>query len=174
MSFTYEPALLGETDDAGQPTAAALRNEVRFLIGDTSTDEDLQYAQDEEINFLVKRWFPRSGTAEFVASVLADTIASRYAGEASYSADGVSIGLGSVADQFRALAAALRAQHKALLSGGGPDAGGVSPGEGLVPGARPFDMGTGMHDNHEAGRQSFGSRSEIDYLPVEETGSYDA
>ena len=130
---------------------------LRFLIQDTDpmhagewqlTDEEIQYAYDT--------WFPLYNSDEYVAAVLADTIAARYAREASYSADGVSISLGPVGDQYRALASSLRETYKAKLVGGFPDVGGMAPDEQLEPGTKPFSFGKGIHDYVEAGPQEFG------------------
>lgn len=132
------------------------KDAIRFLLGDTSTANAL--LQDEEINWLLTRWLPLHGTLEFVASVAAETIAARFAREANYSADGVSISLAQLGQQFRDLAASLRSQHKSLLVGGQVDVGGITPGEELDPSIKNLDFGTGMHDNHEAGRQNYGSR----------------
>lgn len=163
MTWTYDPSLLSEVDGDGQPTAEAKRTQIRMLISDNEAGTE-QFLQDEEIDWLVAQWYPKMGTTYWVAAVAADTIAAKYAREASYSADGVSIGLGAVGDQFRALAAALRAQHHALLVGGGPDVGGITPGEETAQDIEPFDFGTGMHDNVEAGRQKYGSRRGPDYF----------
>lgn len=133
---------------------------VRFLLQDTNPAEWL--LTDEEITYAIRKWFPIWGTFEYTASVLAENLAARYAREATYSADGVSISLGAVAQQFRDLAAELRSQHKDLLVGGSPDAGGISPYEGLYPGVKNFNFGVGMHDDLDAGRQNYGSRQ---YVP---------
>lgn len=155
MTFTYEPSELGS-----DPV-----DTVRFLLADTNTAN--HYLEDEEISWTISRWYPLYGTYEYVASVLADTIAARYAPEASYSADGVSVSLGPVGDQFRALAASLREQHKSLLVGGSPDVGGVSPYEERDPAIKNFNFGTGMHDDLAAGQQDYGDRGP-GWYPVED------
>lgn len=140
---------------------ASDKDAVRFLLGDTNMDRAL--VQDEEITWILSKWKPIYDSVEYVASVVADTIAARFAREANFSADGVSVSLANVANQFRELAANLRAQHKGLLAGGQPDVGGITPGEQTDPSIEPFDFGTGMHDNIEAGRQKYGNNP----LPVE-------
>lgn len=149
MTFTYTSP--GASD----------KDAIRFLIQDTNSAEALM--QDEEILYLLTKWKDVQGTVEYVASVAADTIGARYAREASYAADGVSINLAQAAQQFRDLAASLRQQHKNLLVGGFPDVGGITPGEGLYPGIRNFSFGTGMHDDAEAGPQDYGSRDGAPY-----------
>ncbi len=141
------------------------QDEVRFLLGDTTEGE--WQLTDEEINWAIDKYAETyGGHLEYVASILADGIAARYAREASYSADGVSIGLGQVAQQYRELAANLRAQYRDLLVGGLPDVGGISPYEELLPGLKNYAFGTGMHDNLTAGQQDYGSRDTP--FPVED------
>jgi hypothetical protein len=132
------------------------KDAIRFLLGDTDINNAL--LQDEEINWLITRWLDTQGSLEYVAAVAAETIGARFAREANYSADGVSISLANLGQQFRDLAASLRSQHKSLLVGGQVDVGGITPGEELQPDTKNFDFGTGIHDNHEAGRQNYGSR----------------
>lgn len=144
---------------------ASSKDEVRFLLGDTT--EAAHLLEDEEITWAITKWVPVYNSSEMVAAALADTIAARYAQEASYSADGVSVSLGPVGDQFRALAASLRQQHKSLLVGGSPDVGGVSPYEERDADIRNFSFGTGMHDDLAAGPQDYGDRG-APYYPVEE------
>ena len=145
------------------------KDTVRFLLQDTNAQDWL--LADEEIYYAIQQWLPVWSSLEGVASVLADTLAARYAREASYSADGVSINLAQAAQQFRELAASLREQHKSLLVGGIPDAGGISPYEGLPHDVKPFAFGTGMHDDKSAGRQDYGSNDFPDYYPEENPGA---
>lgn len=130
------------------------KDAVRFLLGDTTSAT--AYLQDEEIEFLLAKWMPLYDSVEYAAAVAASTIAARFAAEANYSADGVSISLGNLAQQFRDLAASLREQHKGLLIGGKPDVGGIAPDEERDPTVKDTDFGTGMHDNPEVGRQNYG------------------
>lgn len=141
--------------------SASDRDMVRFLLGDTDMTDAL--VQDEEIDVILARWLPVVNTVEYAASVVAESIAAKFAREANYSADGVSISLANLGAQFRELAASLREQHKNLLVGGTPDVGGISPGEGYDPDIKPLDFGTGMHDNPEGGRQSYGQAGDYVY-----------
>lgn len=152
MSFTYASP---ESSD---------KDALRFLIGDT--DEEGHFTEDEEIEWILSRWMPIMGTLEYCAAIVADTIAARYAQEASYSADGVSVSLGPVGEQFRKLAATLRSQHRMLLVGGSPDAGGISPYEQRDFEIRNFSFGTGMHDDLSAGAQDYGDQG-LPFYPVE-------
>jgi len=145
------------------------KDQVRFLLQDTNSSEP--FMQDEEINFMLSKWKDRLGSVEYVAAACAEVLAARYAREASISADGVNIGLGVVAQQFRELAASLRQQHKSLLVGGFPDVGGITPYEEQDPNIAPFNFGTGMHDDLAAGRQEYGSRDFYSYNPYEEPGT---
>lgn len=149
--------------------AVSEKDEVRFLLQDTREDEWI--LSDEEIGYALTKWFPLYESVEYVAAVLAEAIAGRYAREASFSADGVSINLAQAAQQFRDLAVQLRAQHKSLLVGGSPDVGGVSPHEGLYPGIKNFSFGTGMHDDRAAGPQDYGSNDHRYYTAEEEPGA---
>jgi len=148
---------------------ASEKDTVRFLLQDT----DMQNAlfTDEEIIYTIDQWYDVQGSYEYCASILADRAAAKYAREASYSADGVSINLAQVAQQFRDLAVNLRSEHARLLVGGTPDVGGISPYEGLLPGIRNFAFGTGMHDDLEAGPQDYGNRDQVYYLAENEPGA---
>jgi len=141
-TFTYDGA--GTTD----------KDTIRFLIQDIIPGEML--VSDEDIQWAYDTWFPLYHSNEYVAATVADTIAARYAREASYSADGVSVSLGPVGDQFRMLASSLRQQYAATMVGTIPDVGGITPNEPLEPNTKPFSFGKGMHDNLEAGAQDFG------------------
>lgn len=156
LTYTYE-----------DPSASD-KDEVRFLLQDTRVDEWL--LSDEEIQYALERWGELYTSNYYVASVLADTIAARYARESTISADGVNISLAQVAQQFRDLAASLREQHKSLLVGGIPDAGGVSPYEERSPFIRNFSFGTGMHDDLAAGPQDYGDRGVGYYWPEDMPG----
>lgn len=155
MTFTYSTADLGTN-----PV-----HEVRFLLSDTVEEDHL--LEDEEIAYAVTKWRDLKGSTEYVAAVLADAIAARYASEASYNADGVSVSLGPVGDQYRALAMALREQHKSLLVGGVPDVGGITPYQQRDPSIKNFAFGTGMHDDPSAGSQDHGDVDDIYYGYVE-------
>ena len=155
MTFVYDAPGVSEKDT------------IRFLLQDTDSTEPL--LQDEEIQYYITR-LRDTWSLEYIASVLADTLAARYAREASYSADGVSVNLAQQAQQFRDLAANLRSQHKNLLVGGLPDVGGITPGEELLPNTRPFSFGTGMHDSIEAGEQDYGGLGASYYDWLREPG----
>lgn len=145
------------------------KDAVRFLLQDNKGASNHVF-EDEEIEYAIDTWYERRGTLQWVAAMLADTAAARFSGEVSYSADGVSIGLGGLGQQYRDLAASLREQHKSLLAGGFPDAGGISLGEQQAFDIEPFSFGTGMHDDLEAGRQNYGSQTPYfipEYYPGE-------
>ena len=157
MTFSYSNDPQGSQLDA-----------VRYLIGDTDTAGAL--VSDEEIEYALAKWFPMYGTVEWVASTVLDTLAGRYAREASYSADGVSVSLSNLQQQFAAQAEQLRNQHKNSFVGALADVGGVSPYEGLEPGVKPFSFGTGMHDNVSAGFQDSAGENIVTYIPEENPG----
>lgn len=143
------------------------KDTVRFLLQDTDLTDAL--FTDEEIQYTVDGWKDEY-SLQYCAAILADRAAAKYAREASYSADGVSINLAQVAQQYRDLAINLRQEHDRLLVGGSPDVGGISPYEGLLPGTKNFAFGTGMHDDLEAGPQDYGSRDQIYYVAENEPG----
>ena len=145
MAYTYVGAGTSEKDT------------LRFLIQDTDPHNAQEWIlTDEEIQYTYDTWYPIYNSEQYVAAVLADTIAARYAREANYSADGVSVSLGQVGDQYRMLAASLREQYKATLVGAEVSAGGMTEGEEMIPGTKPFSFGKRMHDNIEAGPQEYG------------------
>lgn len=148
---------------------ATEKDTLRFLIQDTDPfDAEEWQVTDEEIQYSYDTWFPLYHSMYYVAAAICETIAARYAREASYSADGVSISLGPVGDQYRALAASLREQDKATKIGATVDAGGINPNEPLEPNTKPFSFGKGIHDFVEAGQQEFGGI----YPPDQEVGNW--
>ncbi len=157
MSFTY----------SGNPATSNV-DAVRYLIGDTDESEAL--VSDEEISFMVTRWMPFYDSIEWVAATVLDTLAGRYAREAQISADGVSITLSGLQQQFSAQAEALRNQYKNLFVGAQVDVGGIDAYEQHNPLVKPFAFGTGMHDNHSAGQQDYGGRDYPTYVPEEQPG----
>ncbi len=158
MTFSY----------SGDPANSAL-DTVRYLIGDTASSGAM--VTDEEINYAINRWYKLYGTLEYVAAAVLDTLAARYAREAgSISADGVSVSLANLRDQFAAQAALLRQQHKSTFVGAQPDVGGISPYEGLEPDTKPFAFGKGFTDNDSAGRQDYGGADRPEHTPEEMPG----
>lgn len=141
---------------------------VRYLIGDTNTDEQL--VTDEEIDFSIQKWYPLYGTYEWVAASVLDTLATRYAREVQLSADGVSVGLAGLRDQFAAQAVALRNQHQSLFVGALVDVGGIDAYEQPDLSVAPKAFGTGMHDNLAAGRQDYGDRGFPEYNAEQNPG----
>lgn len=155
MTWTY----------SGDPTVSQT-DELRFLIGDTVEKEP--FLENEELDYLINKWLAVQGTMFWVASVACEQIAAKLAREASHSADGVSVALGELQSKFMAQADALRDQHNRILVGGIPEGGGINRNEGQDPTIAPMIFGTGMHDDLEAGRQDYGSRSMPEYWPPEE------
>ena len=151
MTFTYDVTTI-----ASNPI-----HEVRFMLRDT-VDEG-HYLEDEEIQYTLTAWMPIYDSTTYVASVLAENIAAAYAAEAHYSADGVSVSLGPVGEQFRRLATSLRQQYQAQRIGGVPIAGGMEKGDRRDESTKNFAFGTGMHDYIDAGPQDYGDVDEIRY-----------
>lgn len=104
--------------------AASERDAVRFLIGDTDTDDQL--IQDEELDFLLDERQDRY----YAAADAAEQIAARFSREVNQSADGLSWSGSSLSQQFYELAEKLRKMGKrARRSGFAPYAGGLSKAE---------------------------------------------
>lgn len=143
MSWTYS------RDPADSPL-----DEVRFLVGDTDSSDQL--ISDEEIEYLIAKWTPVYGSNLMVAAMAAEAISAKFAREVAYSADGVSVGVQELQQKFDALASSLRDQYKQFDIGGGPDVGGVLWAEYPDPTVRPTIFSIGQHDNPKAGEQDSG------------------
>lgn len=134
-------------------------DEVRFLLGDTDVSNPPTSClfADGEIDYAIAKWGPIYASNLFTASVLAMTAAAQYAQNASYSADGVSVSLGPVGDQLRALAASLRLQwQQSTQAGVLPSGGGATVWDVPDPDVRTFMFGIGMDDDPAAEPQDFG------------------
>ncbi len=98
MAWTYD----------GDPSANN-RDKVRFLIGDTDTDNQL--LQDAEITFLFNEW---NSNAYLAAAHACDSLAAKFAGKADNSKSvgdlSISTQFGQQADRYRSLGAQLLAQ----------------------------------------------------------------
>lgn len=145
MSWTYS----GDPADGGV-------DEIRFLVGDTNSADPL--VSDEEIEYVISKWGTVYGDGLdaplALAAVVAEQIASKFASEVSYSADGVSIGVNELQQKYNDLASSLRDQHKQFSVGGGPDVGGVLYSDTPDSSIKPTLFSIGMHDNPSAGNQS--------------------
>lgn len=133
-----------------------LKNQVRFLIGDTNETEP--FLQDEEIQFLIALWEKQSGDSPYlIASYAAENIAAKLAREINFSSDSQSLSLDSLQSKYQALAVQLRQQHKDYFAGRGDIyIGGVSTLEWRDPFMKPLAFGRSMHDHVEAGEQDYG------------------
>lgn len=151
MTFTY----------GADPTASTI-DAVRFLVGDTDSDE--VFLSDEEIRWLQSQWDGK-GSVYYTASMAAEAIAAKFAREVTTSSDSQSVSTSELQQKFTDLAVRLRAQHQSLLSGGSVDVGGINAGEQPDPTILPLAFGTGMHDNYEAGNQDYGDQWAPIWLP---------
>jgi hypothetical protein len=141
---------------SGDPAASAL-DEIRFYCQDT--DEDDQLISDEEIQFIYNQWFPLYTSNVYCAALVCEIIASKFAREVSYNADGVSIGANELQDKYNALASSLRDQYKALNSAYSPvDVGGIIFDEEFDSDIKPLNFGIGVFDNFRAGQQDYSGR----------------
>lgn len=148
MSFTY----------SGDP-ADSESDEVRFYLSDT---EAPAFLTDEEIQFLLDRWLPVYDSPIMVAAMAAEAISSKFIGETSITADGVSVDVSGLADRFQALAARLRVMYQEHGLGGEVDISNVMVGTSWDPRIRALMFGIGLHDNLEAGQQEYGGVNRYD------------
>lgn len=92
----------------GDPSANS-RDKVRFLIGDTDTNNQL--LQDAEIQFLLSEW---NSNAYVSAAHACDALAAKFAAKSDYSRSvgelSLSTQFGQQADRYRSLGAQLLAQ----------------------------------------------------------------
>ena len=98
MTWTY----------GGNPSSPP-RDEVRFLVGDTDTTNQL--LTDEEIAYLLAQW---NNSAYIAASHGCDSLASKFAAKSDYSKSvgdlSISTQFGQQSDRYRSLGATLLAQ----------------------------------------------------------------
>jgi hypothetical protein len=141
---------------SGDPAASAL-DEVRFLIQDT--DETNPLFEDPEITYAVNLITPVYGSNLMVAAYLCDVLSSAYAGEASISADGVTISTDGLGEKYKTMGARFRALHNELDGmGGGPQAGGIDRFEWPDWSQKPKVFGLNGLDNWRAGQQNYGGQ----------------
>lgn len=136
---------------------------IRFYIQDTLAED--AFLTDEEIQFLIDEWMPINDSYLFVASVAAESIASKFAREVSYSADGVTVSGEQLQQKYNDLAQSLRDLYKSASVAGGPSAGGMFLGEEFDDSIKPLSYAMGMNDNRGAGAQEFGGRAPDDAHP---------
>lgn len=127
---------------SGDPSASAL-DEVRFLMGDTNTND--QQLTDGELNYLIEE----SGSNIAAAIKAAESLAAKYARSTSKSIGGVSLSYSERAGKYQALAASLR---RRLAMTAKPYAGGISAAD-KDANAQDADSAIGsfrkgMHDIH--------------------------
>lgn len=159
MTFTY----------SGNPSTST-RDAIRLYSQDVDFDDPL--ISDEEIDFLIDAWSHVTEEPVYLAAVVCDVIASKFARELSYSADGISVQAAELQTKYATLATNLREQFKDIEIGGGPDVGGIMYGEEIDPSIQPLVWAKGMHDNWLAGQQDFGgTQPNADFYP-ERDGTY--
>ena len=140
MTWTY----------SGDP-AFSDKDEVRYLIGDTTSSEP--FVQDEEIAYALGKWKDRLGSVIGVAAVVAETLANRFARELTVTGDGISVPAGDLQNRFEQVVTNLRdmAKEEGLTDAWIDDFSGVL---GAYDDSIPsLDVALGMHDNIEAGSQ---------------------
>jgi hypothetical protein len=153
MSFSY----------SGDPADSTL-DAVRFYAQDTDTADQL--ISDEGINFIITQWTNVTSNPLYLAAAVCDVIASKFAREISFAADGVSVGASELQEKYERLADSLRAQYTASEIGGGPSVGGMLANEAPDYSVEPLVWAKGQHDNPSAGQQDFGgSGAPPNYFP---------
>ena len=152
MTWTY----------SGDPATSVL-DELRFILQDTDTA--FQLLTDEELNYLLAAWIPRYDSITYVAAVAAATIARKFTGIVTVTADGVSVDTSSLASRFTEQARALREEYKAAQIGAQVDIENVLIGSSHDDTIRPLRFSVGLHDNAEAGSQDFGGTTSDPFGP---------
>lgn len=147
---------------AGDPSHSQ-RDAVRFYLQDTDASDP--QISDAELDFIITEWFAVSGSTIICAAVAADTLSTRYAGQASVSADAVIVAIEQLQDKWAAAAARLRAMQ-ARKDIGGPDVGGVNLWDAPDPNEKPKSFDRGMHDNPWGGRQDYGNDTPSPVSPL--------
>jgi len=141
---------------SGDPATSDL-DEVRFWTQDVVVGRQL--LSDEEINFLIEKWYVPTGSLILVASVACEVIAAKVAADVNVSADGVSVSVGDLQQRYITLAQRLRDQAKMDFD----DEMDLDFSEDLWDNTEysdsiaPLVFGIGFMDNWEAGRQDFGN-----------------
>tara|TARA_R100000544_G_scaffold20059_2_gene9745 strand:+ start:2521 stop:2970 length:450 start_codon:yes stop_codon:yes gene_type:complete len=116
MSWSYDPTDLNTT------TASGRLNTVRFLVGDTDTND--QKVQNEEIVFSLSQ---TNNDVNSAASYIARTLASKYASKVTIELDGQLMAhYSDLYKNYKALADKLDYQAKKFGSQLGVIAGGIS------------------------------------------------
>jgi hypothetical protein len=135
------------------PTLATDKDRVRFMIGDTDTDD--QQLQDEEILFLIEQYDTLYGAAAAAANALAAKnarYADKWVGDLKILASQMSRAYRELADRFSRQgvdAAMLAATQWGVPTAGGVYAEDKAQYEADPSLAQPF-FKRGIHDNREA------------------------
>lgn len=138
---------------SGDPESSDL-DQVRFWLQDT--DPNVRLLTDTEVTFHVNTWKTRYDSLVYAAAKAAESVATKFAGVLSVSADGVSVDVGGLAERYAAVARRLYQVHKDLQVGGEIDLSNLMTGSQPDYGIAPLTFGIGLHDNREAGRQDYG------------------
>lgn len=165
-SWTYVPP--GTTEDDEQAWGDV--DEVRFWMQDTNSD--VRFMADLEIQWLIDQWVSKYDTLVYVAAVALETLATKFAGVTSVSADGVAVNVGDISEKFAKRAAALRELHKESQVGGEIDITNLMWDQNPDFSIDPLVFGVGMDDNIEAGRQNYGSHRRMAWPYGEGDGWY--
>lgn len=128
---------------------------VRFYLQDT--DPSVRLMSDLELQYLIDVWIPKHDSLVYVAAIAAETVATKFAGVVTVSADGVSVNVADISTRYAERAIALRQLHKEHQVGGEVDITNLMWEQNPDWSIDPLNFGVGMHDNPAAGRQAYGS-----------------
>lgn len=141
---------------SGDP-ATSDRDQVRFLIQDT--DLEVPLLSDNEVNFLVTKWFPLYQSLTYVAAIAASVVARRFASVLNVSGDGVSVSTADLAQRYTDMATRLREEYKLETAvGGSADIENLMIGTHLDESIVGLAFSMAIHDNPAAGAQDLGGR----------------
>jgi hypothetical protein len=87
-------------------------DEVRFLLQDT--DDTVPLMWDNELNYLIGRWYPLFNSLTMVASIAANVIARKFATVVDVQGDGASVATSSLVQRYTDMATELYNEYKQM------------------------------------------------------------
>lgn len=139
---------------SGVPSASE-KDEVRFWTQDV--DQSRPLLSDEEITFLIDRWYKKIGSLIYVSAIACEVIASKYTSEINVNADGVSVSVGDLQQRYITLAQRLRDTADVEMGDEVAFEMEVMYGSQLSESLEPLVFGIGFMDNWEVGRADYGN-----------------
>lgn len=139
---------------SGEPSSS-LKDEVRFWTQDVKADRPM--LSDEEVFYLLEKWYEKTGSVIYVSAVACEVIASKMTPEVNVNADGVSVSVGDLQQRYITLAQRLRDTADAEMSDEVSFDMEVMYGTALDEALEPLVFGIGFMDNYEVGRADYGN-----------------